>query len=330
MDKSRLEWKVGLFVCVGLALLAILLLQFTKGASFFRPHYDIRLRAISVSGLREHSQVLMSGVHIGTVQEIRLGADGKSVVMILRIYRPFQIRKDSHFVIAQADFLGDRYVAILPTSNEGPVFAPGEEARAEATFDLQDMARTASGLIQHIDAAATNVNTALNDVRRTILSAQALTNLTATLDTLHKVSDRSLILAENVNTLVASNRAAIDLSVSNLLQFSEKMNQSGSAVRDLLATNAPDIRAAVQNIESASATLKNLLAGVQQGKGLAGKLLENEEIAANLSQIVSNLNVTSSNLNRRGLWGILWEHKSPAPPAPRTRQPLTSPKNPFE
>ena len=41
MDKSRFEWKVGLFVFIGLVLLAALLLQFSKGTSLFRPTYDI-------------------------------------------------------------------------------------------------------------------------------------------------------------------------------------------------------------------------------------------------------------------------------------------------
>ena len=67
----------------------------------------------------------------------------------------------------------------------------------------------------------------------------------------------------------------------------------------------------MKNLESSSATLKSLLEGVQAGKGLAGKLLENEEIAANVSQIVNNLSITTSNLNRLGLWGILWQHKPP-------------------
>ena len=70
---------------------------------------------------------------------------------------------------------------------------------------------------------------------------------------------------------------------------------------------------------------------MQAGKGLAGKLLENEEIAANVSQIVSNLSITTSNLNRLGLWGILWQHKPPRTNAPAPpREPLTAPKNPFD
>jgi hypothetical protein len=100
---------------------------------------------------------------------------------------------------------------------------------------------------------------------------------------------------------------------------------------ELVATNSPEIDMAVSNLQSSSATLKSLLDGVQAGKGLAGKLLENEEIASNVSQIVNNLSITTSNLNRLGVWGILWQHK-----LPRTNEPgpahglLIPPKNPFE
>jgi phospholipid/cholesterol/gamma-HCH transport system substrate-binding protein len=306
----------------------VLLLQFSKGTTFFRHTYDIRLHAGSVGGLKTRAQVLMSGVQVGTVSDMRLAHDGKSVTITLRIYRQYEIYQDARFVIEQSGFLGDQYVAILPTKNEGPKFVSGEDAQAEAPLDLQEVARSAAGFLQHIDSAATNVNDALNDARRTILSTRALTNLSATFDNFHRVSERSLTIVDNVNALVETNRPSIAVSVSNLLFFSEQINQSASALRDLLATNSPEIGAAVKNIESSTETVKRLLDGVQEGKGLAGKLLENEQVAANLSQVVSNLSITTSNLNRLGLWNILWQHKprqtNEVPMAPR---PLTAPKN---
>ena len=331
MNQSRLEGKVGLFVFIGLVLLAGLLLQFSKGTSLFRPTYDIQLRAGSVGGLKTRAQVLMSGVQVGSVADMRLAPDGKSVLITLRIYRQYQIRKDARFVIEQSGFLGDQYVAILPTRNEGDFFGPGDEAKAEPPLDLQEVARSAAGFLTHIDSAATNVNTALNEARATIFSLRALTNLAATFDNFHRVSERSLSIADNVDALVESNRPSITVSVSNLLFFSEQLNQSASAVRVLLATNSPEIEAAVKNIQSSSATLKNLLDGVQAGKGLAGKLLENEEVAANMVQIVNNLSITTSNLNRLGLWSVLRPHKPPRTNAPAlSTGPLTAPKNPFD
>ena len=46
--------------------------------------------------------------------------------------------------------------------------------------------------------------------------------------------------------------------------------------------------------------------------GLAGNLLKNEKLATDVSLIASNLSIVSSNLNRLGLWGIMWK-KKPAP-----------------
>jgi len=332
MSKSRLEWKVGLFVFIGLVLLAVLLLEFSKGLTFFRPTYNIVLNASTVSGLKTRAQVLMSGVQVGTVSDIQLAPDGKSVNITLRIYQQYPIYKDARFVIEASGFLGDQYVAILPTNNEGPTFShAGGVAKAEAPLDMQEVARSAAGFLVHIDSAATNINDALSEARRTILSTRALTNLSETFDNFHRASVRAQSLVDNANALVESNRASITLSVSNLLYFSDQINDAARGVRELVATNSPEIDLAVKNVESSSATLKQLLDDVHEGKGLAGNLLVNEQIATNVSRIVDNLSITTSNLNRLGLWGILWQHKPPRTnEPPSVSKPLTSPKNPFD
>ena len=81
MSNSRLEWRVGLFVLVGLLLLAALLIQFSKGAAFFRSTYTIILRSENVGGLKPRADVLMSGVRVGSVTAIDLAPDGKTVLI---------------------------------------------------------------------------------------------------------------------------------------------------------------------------------------------------------------------------------------------------------
>src|SRR5438046_7855542 len=128
MSKSRLEWKVGLFVLIGLVLLAALLLQFSKGTTFFRPTIQILLRAGNVGGLKMKAQVLMAGVQVGTVADIRLGPEGTNVTISLKIYDQYIIHKDVRFLIEQSGFLGDQYVAIMPTKNQGEMFRDGDTA----------------------------------------------------------------------------------------------------------------------------------------------------------------------------------------------------------
>ena len=119
MERSRLETKVGLFVFVGLVLLAVLLIQFSKGTSLFRGTYELRLNAVNVGGLKQRASVLLSGVQVGAVAGIQLAPDGKSVTILLKIYNDCKIYPDARFVIEQSGFLGDQFVAVVPTANQG-------------------------------------------------------------------------------------------------------------------------------------------------------------------------------------------------------------------
>jgi phospholipid/cholesterol/gamma-HCH transport system substrate-binding protein len=330
MNKSRLEWKVGLFVTVGLVLLAVLLLAFSKGMTFFRPTYTILLQAPNVGGLKTRAGVLMSGVPVGTVNDINLSPEGTNVTIGLRIYSQYQIHTNAQFVIESSGFLGDQYVAILARTNEGPVFHDLESARAQAPFDLQEVARSAAGFIQRIDVTARNLNDAIVDVRRLVLNEQTLTNLSAAAGNLRVVSERAQLTVNNLNSVVESNRPAISESASNLVLFTEQINQFAGSLRSLVTTNTPEIDAAVKNLEVSTEELKAMLEDVRAGKGLVGHLLNNEQMVTNVYQLTANLSITSSNLNRLGLWGILWQHKPPKTNAPASSSAKPNPKYPFE
>lgn len=311
MNKSRLEWKVGLFVFITLAVLGVLLLQFSKGTNLFRPTKTILLRAANVGGLKVRAAVFMAGVQIGTVSDIKLGPQGTNVTISLKLYNEYEIHKDARFAIEQAGFLGDQYVAILPTKNQGDVFHDQDVAEAEAPFNIQEVARSAGSFLRRIEETANHLNDAIADVRRLVLNEQTLTNLSVAAGNLRVVTERALATVEGLNSFVGTNAAAVGIAGSNLVSFSQQLDQFGGGLNQVLATNSPGVNAAVKNIESSTIILKDLLADIQAGKGLAGNLLQNPELSTNLSLIASNLSITSSNLNRLGLWGVLWEHKPP-------------------
>src|ERR1019366_6052348 len=148
MEKSRLELKVGLFVAIGLVLLAVLLVQFSKGTSLFRGTYSVKLHAVNVGGLKVKSGVLLSGVQVGTVSEIQLASDTKSVTIMLKVSKDVKIYHDARFVIEQAGFLGDQFVAVIPTANKERPMVDGDEVDCQEPFNLQEVARSAAGFIQ--------------------------------------------------------------------------------------------------------------------------------------------------------------------------------------
>jgi phospholipid/cholesterol/gamma-HCH transport system substrate-binding protein len=324
--KSRLELKVGLFVLIGLVLLAALMLQFSKGTSWLRPTYMIRLQSTDVAGLKLRAAVLMSGVQVGSVSDIQLAEDGRSVTIWLKIYNRYKIHKDARFLIEQSGFLGDQYISIQPTENKGEVFQDQDVAKAEPPFSISEMARAAGGLAGTIDEAVRNLNQGIADLRRLLLNEQTLTNLSATALNARRLSERGVVTVDNVNGLIDANKEAIGLSLSNLVLFSENINRTADDLNDAVATNGVQLSAAMDNLQITSAKLKGLIEEVEAGRGLAGTLVKDQKIANDLSQITGNLSITTSNLNRLGLWGILWQKKTPRQEGTRQAETVRSPK----
>lgn len=330
MNRGRLEWKVGLFVLVGLVLTAVLVILFSKGLAAWHPTYELRLRSPTVGGLLKNASVLMAGVPVGKVGEPKLAEDGRSVIVPLRILGHVRIHRDARFVIEQAGFLGDQYVAIIPTANAAPLLEPGDEVVCDAPFNLQETARAAAGFLSRIDETAQRLNHTLQQVQQLLLNEETLTNVAETLDNFHQLSRRARATMDSLHDLVTTNTAPVALTVSNLAGFSAQLTGLGRDLQGVLATNAPEVQTAIKNIDTASRLVTELLTELHAGRGLAGQLLKNEQIAADVAELTHNLAVTSSNLNTLGLWRVLWRPRPTAPPesGPPPR-PLHAPKHPF-
>ncbi len=321
MEKSRLETKVGLFVLIGLVLLAVLMIQFSKGTSLFRGTYSLKLHTDNVGGLKQKSAVLLAGVQVGTVQQIQLAPDGKSVIVLLKIYRDFPIYHDARFVIESAGFLGDQFVSVIPTANTEPKLADGAEVRCQEPFNLQEVARSAAGFIQRIDETAKKLDASVTDLRAQVLNAATLANFGVAVTNLRAVTEEALSAVKNINALIATNGAQVGVAVSNMVLFSSKLDGLADSAQAVLDTNGANLTLATRNMDDISVTVKQLAADLQAGKGLAGVVLQNPELATNVQSLAANLAVTSSNLNRLGLWGILWSHKPPTTNATTTVRP---------
>ena len=329
MSQSRLETKVGLFVLIGLLLLATLLIYFSKGVTRFARTYDLYLQTTDVGGIKQGASVLMSGYPIGNVTKLMLSTNGDKVTLLLKIKQEHRIRTNAVFVLEQSGFLGDQFVAVYPGTNHMATFLePGAQITCPPPFNLQQTARDASGFIKRIDETARTLNATIADVRHQLLNEQTLTNLAVAAKRMRDLSDRALVTVEDIQSVVATNRPVINSSVSNLAVFSEQLNGLATSLDQVVATNSTHIAAAVKNVESSSEMLQDVMEDVRAGKGTVGRLVADEQMAANVADIAENLSITSSNLNRLGLWGILWKRKEPRTAEP-VFKPVPPPSEPF-
>jgi len=324
MNETRFALKVGIFVALGILLVATLLLVFSKGLNLFTPTYELRLRSATVGGLKNRAAVLLDGVSVGNVVGTEVAPDGRGVIIVARINSKYSIHSDARFAIEQIGFLGDQFVAIYQQQNKGPVLQPGVEVMVEEPLNIEKTVRSVTSLLQRVDQTVKIFDDAMLRLDRTVFSERTLTNLAGALDNFRLVSDKAAVMAEHVGRLIDTNSPGVSISISNMVAFSRDLDSLTAEMGQTLLTNRIELTKAVKSLQSTATALQGMVNDVEAGKGLIGFAFKDEHLKNDLSAIAANFVVLTSNLNR---YGLLYKPKPPknnpvAPPIYRGKSPF--------
>ena len=308
--KTKTEWKVGLFLTISLVVTAALVINFSKGTNPLTKIYTIHLTTKNVDGLVKNAVVMMAGVPVGKISAIHLNTDDYIVTLDAKIKAKYQILADAKFFIETAGFLGDKYIGVIPGENKLPHLQDGDIVVCQESFDLVRAARSATDLMDELKTVASQITNIVNRIDSKLLDEQTLTNLADGLSNLREISEEASATITAVNQLILTNTPPINAAIENVVSFSGQLKDAGTDLRSLISTNRVVIDESLANIKETTESLRNLVAAAEQGKGLAGKLFSDEELARNFSTLSSNLVDVSAKLNRGGLWGILWADKN--------------------
>ena len=323
--KAKQEWKVGLFLAISLVVAASLVINFSKGTNPFTETTLLHLKTKNVDGLKRNSVVLMAGVPVGSISGIHLNTDTGIVTLDAKIKAEYQIRADAKFFIETAGFLGDKYIGVIPGDNKLPPLENRATVICQESFDLVRAARSATDLMDELKTVASQITNIVNRIDSKLLDEQTLTNLAAGLSNLREISAEASATIAGVNQLILTNTPPINAAIENVVTFSEQLKDAGGDMQNLVATNSVVIDESLTNIKATTESLRNLVAAAEQGKGLAGKLFSDEELASNFSMLSSNLVDVSVKLNRGGLWSILWADKNKDDDKPTKLRPTIGP-----
>jgi len=308
--KTKTEWKVGLFIAISLAIAVGLVLNFAKGISPLTKTYSLNLVTKNVDGIVKNAVVMMAGVPIGKVTQINLNTDKSEVSMKVKIEETYRIRKGSKFQIETSGFLGDKYIGIIPTSNnQSPELQDADTVQCEESFDIMRVARSTSGVVNQLNSATSQITNIINRIDRKLLDEQTLTDLSSGLRNLRDISESASKTIANVDNLITTNSAPIQTGIGNVVEFSEELKIAGGELRSLIKANRIILNESMENIKNTTESLSKLIGAAERGEGLAGKLFADKELAENIVTLSSNLNEVSVKLNRRGIWGVLWEDR---------------------
>jgi len=157
--KERNYFMVGVFVSVGLCLLAVLLFVFSEQEDLFSRQVRIHGLWHNISGLKTGSAVNLSGVFVGNVAGIRFMDNGR-IEVAMNIHEKYlpQIPKDSLATISATSLLGDKAVFIEKGTLKQDI-ADGQEITTKEPFDITQYFDQVGGMVDTLDKTLNNIQT---------------------------------------------------------------------------------------------------------------------------------------------------------------------------
>jgi len=134
MKKRNTEIIVGLFICMGILCMAYTSIKLGKVELFDNDYYQIKASFTSATGLKEDTNVEISGVRVGKVTGIAL--ENYQAIVTMLIKNGIEIQDDAIASIKTNGILGEKYIDILPGGSTDLIEAGGLILDTEPPFDL--------------------------------------------------------------------------------------------------------------------------------------------------------------------------------------------------
>ena len=134
MKKPDIELIVGLFICVGLLCMAYTSVKLGKVELFNNDYYSLKAAFTSASGLKEDTNIEISGVRVGKVKGIAL--ENYQAVVTMLIKNGIEVQDDAIASIKTNGILGEKYIEILPGGSPDVLGPGGMILDTEPPFDL--------------------------------------------------------------------------------------------------------------------------------------------------------------------------------------------------
>ena len=250
-----LEFKVGIFVFAGLAMLGALVVQFGRLGEGFKTYYAVTVQFSDASGLLKGSDVLLAGARIGKVSGgPRLVREGTGVAVPLKIYDYIKIAEGSKFTVGSSGLLGDRFVDVkMPPGVPTKFLPPNAYLNGARETGIDDLTREGGALVGDLRGVVQKIDTTVTRLNEDVLSKESAENLKSSIAHLNEATNAFAESAKKLGPVVDKADSVMD------------------------------------STKKAADDLQRVLSSATQGKGVLAALLTNQELANDLRALVSNL-----------------------------------------
>jgi phospholipid/cholesterol/gamma-HCH transport system substrate-binding protein len=276
------EVKVGLFVMVGIAILAYMTIRLGD-FKFGEPKgYEIWAVFDHATGLKKGAPVEMAGIQIGKVERISLFENRARVSM--RVAATVALPADSAAYIRTRGVLGDKYISMEAGSSGAPKLENGQElVKARVPTDLDEV-------MSKIGSIAADVKDLTSSLKVSLGSPESQQNISESLANIKQITAA-------LKDVVGDNQARLNNVIVNLENFSKDMSQFSGQNKEALSETIQNFRMISGQLDRTITALTSVSEKIDQGKGTIGALVNERDTIDNLNKTLASLKDISKKIN---------------------------------
>jgi len=299
--KFTTEFKVGVFVLLGILALFVLIFRLQENAHI--KGFELKVEFDYVAGLEIGSPVRVSGVRVGEVKDIEIlyGKEPK-VLVTLRLKPDIKLGKHTRVTIQTLGIIGERYIEISP-SYEKDLLCSGEVIKGIEPFPAEKFVSVGEDVLRNLNKVLIDIQSIVGkkDIQKNVNEIianlnTATSNLGTFLEKINKISS-TLSALEDTNKVIKetiiSTKPKLDSTLIEIKTFFENLQNKGLISKILkeeklfddikkeliqIQETTDEIKKSAEKFNSISSNLDSIISDVKKGKGSVGKFLTSDEL----------------------------------------------------
>lgn len=289
--------RVGIFMAIGLGVIAAMVVYFGRFGDSVRGYYGLRAEFPDASGIYKGAAVLLAGAKIGVVEnnpEILPNMDG--VAVKLKIYDDVEIPSKSQFLIGSSGLLGDKFIQIVvgPGAKESPPIAPSSTVKGGTESGIGDLTTKAGAVMEELQETVANIKSITAKLDGSVFTGTTMGDLNSTVANLRSVTekiDKEIFTGTTMGDLNAT-MANLRQTTASFAETAKRLDAVVTKAESAIGTGDEALksaRAAADEVKKTVTEVRGLVQQAKQGKGPLGTLINDREMADNLRALVVNL-----------------------------------------
>lgn len=152
--KTKLELKVGIFVFIGLVILAVFILSI-GGFKTWTSGYEVNVTFNFVNGIKLGAPVRFAGLDTGQVKKISFvftpEEQTTKVKVICWLKKGVQIPVDSTVWVNTLGLLGEKYIEIIPGKDYGNLLGPDQTIAGVDPIPMHEVTHLAKTIVDNVN-----------------------------------------------------------------------------------------------------------------------------------------------------------------------------------